>query len=615
MIRFIRDPQPPHNSLYRDGMVRDLGAALNAQFIASGDAVDFVEPGRLYPPARVLAAPGTDYIDPATQGASPVSGDALTAADFIAPTAAQMLPANRRVSHTAPDGSIVRSNATDTISGWMWRRVDQPASQSAAGLYTPASGFVPSCHVYRASDSSYTEKQAFWVYVPLGDGWYDGYRISRWDAVSAEKAPNVGRHAIARMGKYLAHDNAAASKSGSWTNTTADYVHQSKMTQSSTVDGYVQFADVVGASFVLRCPRMSSLGCAVVSIDGDFTAANRLPTFTAADETAGKCRAEDVGRRYIDFYAGTTVGDVHIPLADGLADAAHTVRITVTGTKRAAASGVQVRLAGLVGISAADAAAPPGTGFALGHVENVFTSTGLGGEQALPVFAVETTTPGTYQFAGGVHSGGSDGIETVVSWSMFAESTSIVSLSAGTYATGRSVTSKLVSTLATSDAPATVAVTKTQDVVWSAANEAPMTAKTKFVFAEARKIRDSYTAMMSIRQWDQSGGGAKNWDFPQMQMGPYRFETLGTNAGNLGYVQASDFVVRNVRGHLAYVRDLIPDPGRDAYRVRGSFANDSVSLAYTKAYLVSVDSLSPRQMAVGDEINVTAGWGVVPNKA
>lgn len=57
MIRFIRDAQPP-NTQFKQGMVRDLGAVLNASFIASGDAVDAVEPDRAFPPAQRLLPAG-----------------------------------------------------------------------------------------------------------------------------------------------------------------------------------------------------------------------------------------------------------------------------------------------------------------------------------------------------------------------------------------------------------------------------------------------------------------------------------------------------------------------------------------------------------------------------
>jgi hypothetical protein len=79
MIRFIRDPQPPHNSSYRNGMVRDLGPVLNAQFIASGDAVDFEEPGRAYPPAQRLLPVGASQESPlpALTAAQVAAGQAL----------------------------------------------------------------------------------------------------------------------------------------------------------------------------------------------------------------------------------------------------------------------------------------------------------------------------------------------------------------------------------------------------------------------------------------------------------------------------------------------------------------------------------------------------------
>lgn len=65
MIRFIRDAQPP-NTQYKQGMVRDLGASLEASFIASGDAVATTAQNLAFPPPAELFAPGSSREDPRT---------------------------------------------------------------------------------------------------------------------------------------------------------------------------------------------------------------------------------------------------------------------------------------------------------------------------------------------------------------------------------------------------------------------------------------------------------------------------------------------------------------------------------------------------------------------
>lgn len=63
MIRFTRDPQPPYTQ-YKQGMVRDLGASLEAIFIASLDAVLVTPPNMVFPPPKVLLPAGQMYESP-----------------------------------------------------------------------------------------------------------------------------------------------------------------------------------------------------------------------------------------------------------------------------------------------------------------------------------------------------------------------------------------------------------------------------------------------------------------------------------------------------------------------------------------------------------------------
>ena len=68
-------------------------------------------------------------------------------------------------------------------------------------------------------------------------------------------------------------------------------------TSGDTISG-----DITGTVAAIRYFLTSNGGYAVVSIDGDFTRANKLPVFTANYDD-GLCRAGDVGRRYYSSYA------------------------------------------------------------------------------------------------------------------------------------------------------------------------------------------------------------------------------------------------------------------------------------------------------------------------
>lgn len=88
MIRFIRDAQPP-NTQFKQGMVRDLGSVLNASFIASGDAVDAVEPDRAFPPAQRLLPAGVaaESPVPALTGTEVLQTRGVVSQDGILPRA------------------------------------------------------------------------------------------------------------------------------------------------------------------------------------------------------------------------------------------------------------------------------------------------------------------------------------------------------------------------------------------------------------------------------------------------------------------------------------------------------------------------------------------------
>ena len=536
-------------------------------------------------------------------------GGVLTAAEMTNTPAEAAAIGGSAVVYLTEDGQEARSNATTTAAGWFMRRTSQPAQNNALALDQIRS--VDVCWVYRASDTAFTEREAHWIYVPRNEGWYDASRISRYD-IATQKAPNMGRRAIARMSQYVAHD--AATKVGSWASTVPNYVHQSKLASTSTAGDTITWTGIVGSSFVLRCTFQAACGYAVVSIDGSYTTANRLPTFTAADLTASKCRAQDVGRAYINFTASTTVADVHVQIADGLADSAHTVVVECTGTKQPSAGGVQIRLAGMCAVSAAVAGDSPGATRAFAHVEDIYTSD-LSGEQMLPVFAIETLTTGTYQFVGGVHSGGSDGIETLVSWSLKSASADLSALAAGTYQSAQALILDVQSTLATSDASVVAVASKDMRVVFSTRARAPVTASTRYGFQVERRILGAYPGMLSLRTRDMLTGSLGNRRWPRMQFGLYRVDSLGANNGFVGYVPAYDCVAQSLGGHVAYLVNLHPEPREYAFGGRGAFVNDTESFQYSKMYLSAADDYTPQTMRVGDTWISNVAWGTIPRRA
>lgn len=115
------------------------------------------------------------------------------------------------------------------------------------------------------------------------------------------------------------------------------------------------FVTPAGATRVgWRGPTATNGGAAVVSIDGDKTAANLLPTAqqmvnqgaypsTILVSGGGTVNPTD---RILDTYAQATVWDFQVGLAEGLNAAAHTVVLTPIGTARTVGGGNRVYFSG-----------------------------------------------------------------------------------------------------------------------------------------------------------------------------------------------------------------------------------------------------------------------------
>lgn len=479
------------------------------------------------------------------------------------------------------------------------------AARNVAGLYTPVS--QATCWVYKSRDTADTERDAWWIYVSVGGGHYSAHRLTRWANPTKQTAPNAGAKALALLGAWIPH--TAAAKVGGWVSINPGYAYDGVLTTSGTAGETISFS-ATGHTLSLRATRQQACGYAVVSIDGDYAAANRCPTFTAADLTAGLCRAEDVGRRYVNFYGATTFADVHIPIAEGLIDAAHTVVLENTGTKVPAAALTRVRLAGLVAVSASTINQSPGAAYAFAHIDTA-SYMQLIDPQDLPVCGLETSTSNVYQIAGGIHTGSpGDGEETLVSWSLRSNgSDAIASMAAGHYASAYSVQSKAVTSLATSDAPGTVVANKRQDIVWSAGAVMPMIVRTSIKMVIDRRISDAYHAMLTLSDFDPVDGVLKNTSWGNVTMGRSTF-AVRQNLGSIGYLPAVEISATNERGRKVCVADLNSSYYRDAYASRGSFLIDST--VYTKCYLVSSDTYAQALGFAGDEWWSEIGFAVLP---
>lgn len=141
-------------------------------------------------------------------------------------------------------------------------------------------------------------------------------------------------------------------------------------TSSSTITGSYggsyQRGTVAGATCTITTPANTTMagvhwctapnaGLMLISIDASLTLATRCKTAqqvvddgtyanTILIANGGTLNPTD---RVVDLYSASNVGDVVVLLADDLASGAHTIVITITGYKRAAATDIRAYVAGL----------------------------------------------------------------------------------------------------------------------------------------------------------------------------------------------------------------------------------------------------------------------------
>lgn len=254
-----------------------------------------------------------------------------------------------------------------------------------------------------------------------------GQQWARFDflASSAMGSPPPGGHSLLQLNQsavdlpWLSVDHTDASVTLSatgWSGNTANANSYggSYNQNNATVGSYVEWVAPVGAVRVgTRTVAAVNEGIHLVTIDGDRTRANLLPTAQQL-VTAGKLPAAALVAnggtfnptdRVIDQFSGasspTSVIDYdrHFALADGLDPAtAHTVRITMSGYKNVLASDIRLYT----------------SGFTYGRTDTTHTTAGA---QLLPAtrvlseydsayeYAHDYTPPGvsSYVFVGSVH--------------------------------------------------------------------------------------------------------------------------------------------------------------------------------------------------------------------
>lgn len=451
-------------------------------------------------------------------------------------------------------------------------------------------------------------KDAYIVSVPVGSGYYDVTVINK---LAGTACPQIAKRFLGIAGAFKHHADSGVLKTGTWANSNATYAPSGSTSQSSTAGDTIDFR-VSGHTLVHRGIATTNGGYAVVAIDGDYTAANRLPVFTQADADSSLCRSTDVGKRYICSYGANGFPDLHTPLAEELADAAHVVRFEVTGTKPAASSAARAYIGGIVAASASDTTSDLALNTRmLGYVETILDQ--LGSTSAMIYTPeVEKSVAGTFEFLGEVHGG-----ETLESLAITVDGTDQTSMTSGTLVGGSVIKIDRISTIANTDATGTAVCRKTMNLVASAISDCPVTIGWKAKWLVDKKVRYSYPMMLPFGKTDQVSNLVKQTRWDSGYIGTVVLPT-GSFAGNANAQRGNATALYSVCCSSQHTRKAfatLVDSGKSVNYFAGAlpdrvFMHDR-SDGYDKFYFCRSTSSMPESFITGDEISGVVGFGVV----
>lgn len=392
---------------------------------------------------------------------------------------------------TGPGGGVASRWKRSDVGG----SIDVPALANVAfpaELIRAAAG--QTVWLWRHSAGSQPLQNSLWAYVPVGGGYYSGFGYGTWSLAGAV-VNHLGRQFIGVVGTWRNHLASGVVKSGAgWATSTLNYASDGTVTRSADA-GNTYTDTVTGHTIIMRSLQMTDAGFGVVSIDGDWTAANRLPIFTQEDYDAGLCRLSDIGKRYIAQGASVVVSDYHIPIAEGLTDGPHTVVIEVCGTKRSAQTSTRIYVGGLIGCSSADIGQPLGATRVIGKLRDVQDLRTSSASALIYTPEVEKAlAAGTFEFLGEVHAA-----ETLVAERMMMDGVA-VTLAAGEYKPGTTLVIDRVSTIASTDATTTPVCEKRSRMTFSALGVCPLVVHQSQKWLVDKIVRNEFPLMLVAGQ-------------------------------------------------------------------------------------------------------------------
>lgn len=479
-----------------DGKVRILNGATAAGTTGAGASTDMVEGGIMAVEAYGTTSSGTGAAiieiqvsnnNSTWQTAGTINlnlGTTQTSSRFEMDASWMGWPYVRaKLASISGTGASVSAYKTTGVG-------DVLTSERDVETLAPAS---QTCYLFVHPTTSATCRQVGerQIYVPLDDGFYYGMFIGT--KVAAQMVPSISDTCIAKPGLHKWH--GACTKVGTWTTSPAGVstgAFQGTGNSYSATAGDTISVSVTGSIVAIRSFNTTNGGFGVVSIDGDFTRATRLPAFTADDYAGGFCRASDVGKRYICGYSTAPQSECAV-IADDLSSGAHTILVEATGTKPTASSAARCQVEGIASVNGSS------IGTADVHmipVNYVLHETTISAQCYVPFWAPVGSSD--FQFLGENHSDNTNSKETTTSLTVYVDGTDQTALATGTYASGTMITIRHVSTLAHKVDVGTPVATKSRVYTFGAGRKHPAMCDVTITWGSDGLLNIEYPVMLTV---------------------------------------------------------------------------------------------------------------------
>jgi len=522
--------------------------------------------------------------------ANPAPGDALPG------HAAQHANANDAIEALQAAMGVTGSAVTASVEYRLSKLVDEiaPVAPATTAAYMFRSPVTLSSSTAYAVTECYISTETSGVFL-------GAFFCKRNRSNTAETLTDLG---LFRAGLHTWH--GSLTKSGSWVTLpsgVAAGAWQATGCPYSVTAGNTISGTVTGTAVAIRHFLTSNGGYGIVSIDGDWTKADKLPMFTSIDYDGGFCRLADVGKRYYTSYCSVPSSQI-VCLSDNLTSGSHVITVEVTGTKPAASTEARVWVEAFVGcngqtLGSANVYAVP--------VQWVYHDINSWSAFAT-VVSWAPAGSSDYQFMGDIHGDGTNSKEVTTSLSWSVDGVDQTAIASGTWVSGHIIRCDHKSTLAHKANLATVVANKTRIWTIQAGRKFPVMCDHTLSWLADGKCHIEYSVMLPIGEAISYSAGLKQDAFTSYKIGSYSsaIPSIDDNSVTTIPTDIRRIIVTGpkVSAWAARVSET-PDRG-GAYAGSSGLMQDRSSKD-KKFYTVEVENDQP--YLTGDQQRYVIGWG------